>query len=84
MSTASCALPQLLVATMEPAGALTHPHWLASRPDPKDLRMSSVDIQRRVKEISVPSPLPIRSCCIARLWRRGSSVTEQHAEAAVV
>jgi hypothetical protein len=41
---------------MEPASALTHPHWLASRPDPKDPRMSSVDIQRRVKEISVPSP----------------------------
>ncbi|KAJ7343241.1 hypothetical protein DFH08DRAFT_872174 [Mycena albidolilacea] len=57
-STASRALPQLLVATMEPASALTHPHWLTSRPDPKDPRTSSVDIQRRVKEISVPSPPP--------------------------
>ncbi|KAJ7330504.1 hypothetical protein DFH08DRAFT_967039 [Mycena albidolilacea] len=51
MSATSCALLQLLVATMEPTGALTHPHWLASHPDPKDLCMSSVDIQQRVKEI---------------------------------
>jgi hypothetical protein len=43
---------------MEPASALTHPHWLTSRPDPKDPRTSSVDIQRRVREISVPSPPP--------------------------
>ncbi|KAJ7880373.1 hypothetical protein B0H14DRAFT_2707645 [Mycena olivaceomarginata] len=66
-STASRALPQLLVATMEPASALTHPHWLASRPDPKDPRMSSVDIQRRVKEISVPSP-PVDSELLHRAF----------------
>ncbi|KAJ7318995.1 hypothetical protein DFH08DRAFT_970890 [Mycena albidolilacea] len=60
-------LLQLLVATMEPAGVLTHPHWLASRPDLKDLCMSSVNIQRCVKEISMLSPPPIQSCCIARL-----------------
>ncbi|KAF7356929.1 Arrestin-C domain-containing protein [Mycena venus] len=55
-STASRALPQLLVATMEPTSALTHPHWLGARPDPKDPRASSVDVQRRVKEISVSRP----------------------------
>jgi hypothetical protein len=41
---------------MEPTSALTHPHWLGARPDPKDPRASSIDVQRRVKEISVPRP----------------------------
>ncbi|KAF8196793.1 hypothetical protein K438DRAFT_1673005 [Mycena galopus ATCC 62051] len=57
-SVASRELPQILVATMEPTSALTHPHWLTSRPDPKDPRVTSVDMQRRVKEISLPRPPP--------------------------
>ncbi len=57
-STASRALTQLAIATMEPTSALTHPHWLGARPDPKDPRASSVDMQRWVKEISVARPLP--------------------------
>ncbi|KAF7370893.1 Arrestin-C domain-containing protein [Mycena sanguinolenta] len=57
-STTSRELPQLFAATMEPTSALTHPHWLITRPDPKDPRVSSVDIQRRVREISVPRPEP--------------------------
>ncbi|KAJ6485846.1 hypothetical protein C8R45DRAFT_1098599 [Mycena sanguinolenta] len=57
-STASRELPQLFVATMEPTSALTHPHWLTARPDPKDPRVSSVDMRRRVREISVPQPQP--------------------------
>ncbi|KAJ6581138.1 hypothetical protein B0H19DRAFT_494996 [Mycena capillaripes] len=54
-SNASRALPQLLVAQMEPASALTHPHWLAARPDPQNPRTSSIDVQRRVREISRPT-----------------------------
>ncbi|KAJ7708732.1 hypothetical protein B0H17DRAFT_1191230 [Mycena rosella] len=55
-SNASRALPGLFVALMEPTSAITHPHWLSARPDPKDARASSVDIQRRVREVSVPKP----------------------------
>ncbi|KAJ7636155.1 hypothetical protein DFH06DRAFT_1139191 [Mycena polygramma] len=53
-SNASRALPQLLDITMEPTSALTHPHWLTTRPDPHDARTSTVDLQRRVREISRP------------------------------
>ncbi|KAJ7493370.1 hypothetical protein B0H11DRAFT_2228146 [Mycena galericulata] len=35
-SNASRALPGLFVAIMEPTSAITHPHWLTARPDPKD------------------------------------------------
>ncbi|KAJ6624858.1 hypothetical protein B0H10DRAFT_2212280 [Mycena sp. CBHHK59/15] len=55
-SKASRALPSLFVALMEPTSVLTHPHWLAARPDPKDPRASSIDIQRRVREVSRPDP----------------------------
>ncbi|KAJ7156887.1 hypothetical protein C8R43DRAFT_883574 [Mycena crocata] len=55
-SNASRALPGLFVATMEPTSSMTHPHWLAARPDPKDPRVSSIDIQRRVREVSRPNP----------------------------
>jgi hypothetical protein len=55
-SNTSRALPQLFTIHMEPTSALTHPHWLGARPDPKDPRASSIDVQRRVKEISVPRP----------------------------
>ncbi|KAJ6561214.1 hypothetical protein DFH09DRAFT_1160786 [Mycena vulgaris] len=55
-SNESRALPGLFVALMEPTSAITHPHWFSARPDPKDPRASSVDIQRRVREVSVPRP----------------------------
>ncbi|KAJ7460713.1 hypothetical protein FB451DRAFT_1096503 [Mycena latifolia] len=53
-SNESRALPGVFVALMEPTSAITHPHWLSARPDPKDPRASSIDIQRRVREVSVP------------------------------
>ncbi|KAK7031450.1 arrestin-C domain-containing protein [Favolaschia claudopus] len=55
-SAASRELPQIFTATLEPTSTFTHPNWLSARPDPKDPRVSSVDIQRRVKEVSVPHP----------------------------
>ncbi|KAJ7173605.1 hypothetical protein C8R46DRAFT_1255923 [Mycena filopes] len=58
-SNATRALPGLFVAQMEPASALTHPHWLTARPDPKDARVSGTsagDVQRRVREVTVPKP----------------------------
>ncbi|KAJ7777278.1 hypothetical protein B0H16DRAFT_952762 [Mycena metata] len=53
---ASHALAGLFVAQMEPTSVLTHPHWLTARSDPKDPRASSVDLQRRVREVTVPMP----------------------------
>ncbi|KAJ7777287.1 hypothetical protein B0H16DRAFT_952879 [Mycena metata] len=55
-SNASHALAGLFVAQMEPTSVLTHPHWLTARPDPKDPRASSVDLQRRVREVTASTP----------------------------
>ncbi|KAJ7132174.1 hypothetical protein C8R44DRAFT_773240 [Mycena epipterygia] len=55
-SNASRALPGLFVALMEPTSAITHPHWFTARPDPKDPRVASIDVQRRVREVSRPKP----------------------------
>ncbi|KAJ7623541.1 hypothetical protein FB45DRAFT_108525 [Roridomyces roridus] len=55
-SSASRELAGLFVATMEPSSALTHPHWLTARPDPKDPRASSVDVQKRVREVTSSNP----------------------------
>ncbi|CAK5267198.1 unnamed protein product [Mycena citricolor] len=47
----------IFTASMEPTSALSHPYWLLShRPDPHAARVSSNDLQKRVREICVPAP----------------------------
>ncbi|KAJ7281977.1 hypothetical protein C8J57DRAFT_1500638 [Mycena rebaudengoi] len=50
-SPASRELPGLFAARMEATSALTHPHWLGARPDAKETRRASVEVQRRARSV---------------------------------